>query len=383
MSLPTGNSWSEAAPERRHADRDGASKSADVMPAELSPRRLRRRLLELVAIGVLVGVVVLTGPGLGDLRTQVARASPGWLVLGVGLEVLSALSYVVIFRAVFCPRMPWRLSYQIGMAEQGANSVLSVSGAGGLALGAWALRRGGMSAEQIGRKTVAFFFLTSLANVSGVIALAALYAVGVLQHDPDPALTYGFGAAALAATLLVLALPGLLGRKGAARPADEKAGRFAAASRFVRFVGPGLARRHPAGAAPLPGVLIGSFGTTAFDLAVLGVSFRTFGSSPAFGVLALGYLIGQLGGNLPLPGGIGGVDAGLIGTFVLYHQPLAATTAAVLAYHAIALWVPGLLGSIAFVQLRRTLQREPKPAAMCSPLAEPIEAVALPPITRG
>jgi len=47
-------------------------------------------------------------------------------------------------------------------------------------------------------------------------------------------------------------------------------------------------------------------------------------------------------------------------------------------YHAISLWVPGLLGSAAFVQLRRTLQREAKPAAMCLPLAEPIEEVRLP-----
>ena len=378
MSLLTGHSSSQQAPERS-GGRAGQSESADLMPAELSPGRLRRRSLQLAAVGVLVGVIVLTGPGLGDLRTQVARASPGWLALGVGLEVLSALSYVVIFRAVFCPRMDWRLSYQIGMAEQGANSVLSVSGAGGLALGAWALRRGGMSAEHIGRKTVAFFFLTSLANVAAVITFAALYAVGVLQHDPNTALTYGFGAGALAATLLVLALPVVLGRERAAARTGSGRGRFGATLRFVRSsLVQGLRDAILLLRRRSPGVLIGSFGTMAFDLALLGVSFRTFGSSPALGVLALGYLIGQLGGNLPLPGGIGGVDAGLIGTFVLYHQPLAATTAAVLAYHAIALWVPGLLGSIAFVQLRRTLQRDAKPAAMCSPLAEPIEAVALP-----
>ena len=75
-----------------------------------------------------------------------------------------------------------------------------------------------------------------------------------------------------------------------------------------------------------------------------------------------------------MPGGIGGLELGLIGTFALYHQPLAATTAAVLVYHAIALWVPGLLGSVAFAQLRRALQREERPAATCMPLAEPIAA---------
>ena len=348
------------------------------MPEALNPTRVRRRLLELAAVVVVVAVIVLTGPGLGAVRDRVQHASPGWLVAGVGLEVLSTLCYVVIFRAVFCPRMSWRLSYQIGMSEQGANSVLSVSGAGGLALGAWALHRGGMSSEEIGRKSVAFFVLTSLANVAAVVVLAAMYAGGLLDHDPNVALTYGFGAAALVATLVVLAIPAWFGRDAPQPPGPGQVGRLARAWSLARYsLTQGvrgslvlLRRRSPA-------VLLGSFGTMAFDLAVLGVAFRAFGYAPPVGVLALGYLIGQLGGNIPVPGGIGGVDLGLIGTFALYHQPLAPTTAAVLVYHAISLWVPGLLGSVAFVQLRRTLQHEAKPAVMCAPLAEPL-AVTVP-----
>ena len=359
---------------RRAPDPEPGPHRDSAIPDELSPRHLRRRLLQIAAVGGLIAVVVLTGPGLGEVRNRMAHVSVVWLIAGCGLEVLSALSYVVIFHAVFCPRMSWTLSYQIGMAEQGANSVLSVSGAGGLALGAWALHRGGMSSEQIGRKSVAFFFLTSLANVAGVVAFAALYAVGLLQHDPNAPLTYGFGAAALAATMIVLALPALLGREPTGQPARVKEGRLAAVLRFVRY---SLAQGVRDSAVLLrqrsPGVLIGSFGTMAFDLAVLGVCFRAFGASPPIGVLALGYLIGQLGGNLPVPGGIGGVDGGLIGTFALYHQPLAATTAAVLVYHAIALWIPALLGSMAFVQLRRILRREAQPAAICMPLVDPIE----------
>jgi uncharacterized membrane protein YbhN (UPF0104 family) len=65
----------------------------------------------------------------------------------------------------------------------------------------------------------------------------------------------------------------------------------------------------------------------------------------------------------------------LIGVFALYHQPLAPTAAAVLVYHAISLWVPAVLGSVAFVQLRNTLRRTDKPASICMPLVEPLEAV--------
>jgi uncharacterized membrane protein YbhN (UPF0104 family) len=352
------------------------------IPDELSPRRLWRRLLEFVLVGAVIVSVVLAVPSLGKLRQEIAHASAGWLVVGVMLEVLSALCYVLVFRTVFCPRMSWRLSYQIGMAEQGANSVLSVSGAGGLALGAWALRRGGMGTEHIARRSVAFFFLTSLANVAVLIVLALLYASGVLHHDRDPPLTYIFGATAFLMTAIVaFGLPRL--RPPTASPTPNS-GRIAQGLWFVRnSLGQGvrdallMLRRRPAG------ILVGSFGVMGFDLAVLGVCFKAFGYAPAVGILALGYLIGQLGGNLPIPGGIGGIDVGLIGTFALYHQPLAATTAAVLAYHAISLWVPGLLGTVAFVQLRRTLLRESKPAAMCMPLAEPIAPVSLPATVRA
>jgi uncharacterized membrane protein YbhN (UPF0104 family) len=341
-------------------------RSAAPMPDELSPRRIRRRLLELAALVGAVALLVLLGPGLGGLRTQIARASPGWLVAGLALEALSALSYVVIFRAVFCPRMAWRLSYQIAMAEQAANSVLSVSGAGGLALGAWALRRGGMSVEHIGRRTVTFFVLTSVANVGGVILFAVLDAIGALGHDPDPVLTYGFGVAALLATVTVLAVPAMLSHHARGGAPVIKWRRLSRAVRPARYaVRQGirdaveLLRRRSVG------VLAGSLGWLAFDVAALAACFKAFGYVPPIGVLVLGYLIGQLGGNIPLPAGIGGVDGGLIGTFALYHQPLVTTTAAVLVYHALALWVPALPGSVAFVQLRRTLRREAQPAAVC------------------
>jgi uncharacterized membrane protein YbhN (UPF0104 family) len=344
------------------------------MPEELSPHRIRRRLLQMAVVVAAIALLVVVGPGLGSLRSELRNASPGWVAAAVGFEVLSALSYVVIFRAVFCQRMSWKLSYQIGMAEQGANSVLSVSGAGGLALGVWALHRGGMSTEHIARRTVAFFILTSLANVGGVIVFALLYLVGILHHDRNHALTYGIGGAAALATVIVLALPAFLTHGAAEQWRAQPGSKLAAALHYLRY---SLARGIRDGVQLLRqrsiGVIGGSLGTLVFDIAVLAASFKAVGYSPSFGVLVMGYLVGQLGGNIPVPGGIGGLDAGLVGTFALYHQPLAATTAAVLIYHAIVLWVPGLLGSIAFVQLRNTLRREDRPAAMCAPMAEPIE----------
>ena len=70
----------------------------------------------------------------------------------------------------------------------------------------------------------------------------------------------------------------------------------------------------------------------------------------------MGYLIGQLGGLLPIPGGLGGIDGGLLGALVVYGLPAAATAAAILAYHVILFWLPLFLGATAFVSLRRGLQ---------------------------
>jgi len=347
----------------------------DAMPDELSPRHLRRGLLQLLIVGLVVALVVLVGPGLDSLRDRLGDASPGWLVGAALLELLSTLSYVVIFRTVFCAKMSWRLSYQIGMSEQGANSILPAGGAGGLALGAWALNRGGMNAAHIGRRSVAFFLLTSLANVGTLVVFALLFALGVLQGDTNQALTYGFGAAGLAAAVIVLLLP-TVGRRLAPRSElPEDAGRLRVAARHVRnAVGDGvrdsllLLRRRPLG------VLVGSFGYMGFDIAALVFCFHAFGQAPPLAIIVVAYIIGQLGGLVPLPGGIGGTEGGLIGLLALYHASLASATIAVLAYRALALWLPALLGSVAFVQLRATLRRDERPAAGCGELAAPLPA---------
>jgi uncharacterized membrane protein YbhN (UPF0104 family) len=284
---------------------------------------------------------------------------------------------VVVFRAVFCARMSWRLSYQIGMAEQAANSLLPAGGAGGLALGVWALRRGGMSAEHIGRRTVAFFLLTSLANVWTLIAFAAAFAVGIIGGDSAPWLTYSFAIAGVIGTVIVISLPAFAG-SAKDRPAlAADAGRLRRAARAARdALGSGVQDSILLLRQRSPGVLTGSFGYMGFDIAALGACFLAFGDAPSLGVLVVAYLIGQLGGLLPIP--IGGIEGGLIATFALYNVPLATATVAVLAYRVLALWLPGLLGSIAFVQLRNTLSRQSAPASLCAPLADPIPVAEIP-----
>ena len=127
------------------------------LPSGVSRDRLRRGLIRLGVLVAFVVVVVTLVPGLGELRSRFAHARPAWLAVACALEMLSVFAYVPAFRAVFCTRMSWGTSYKIAVAEEGAGSLFPLGGAGGLAVGVWALRRGGMPAAEIARKTVAFF----------------------------------------------------------------------------------------------------------------------------------------------------------------------------------------------------------------------------------
>ncbi len=334
-------------------------------PSSFTASNLRKRLILLGVLIVVVVAVVTLAPGLGSLRARLADARPGWLVLGGGLKVISGLSYVAVFRAVFCRRMSWRLSTEIGLSELGANAVLPTGGAGGLALGAWALRRGGMDGDRIARRSVAFFFLTSVPNVLGVIVLGLCLTFGLLPGRASVLLSLGPVLVAIAAVLITLA-SGRLAARGQRRLAERK-GERAHLTRTLGAISGGvkesvmLLREHD------PWLLIGLFGYLFFDVMILWATFHAFGDSPAVAIIGMGYLIGELGGLIPIPGGLGGVDLGLVGTLVLYHVPVGEATAAVLAYRALALWIPAVLGSAAFVALKRSLSREAAAISGCSP----------------
>src|SRR6201988_3365522 len=328
------------------------------LPGDASPRRLRRGVLRLGGL-VAIGIVVVTlGPGLGELRGRFGHARPVWIGIACAFELLSVLAYVPAFRAVFCTRMSWATSYKIAVAEEGAGALFPLGGAGSLALGVGALRRGGMPAEETARKTVAFFLLTSAVPVAMLLLLGAGLATGILPGGGGvlltvlPAVTT---AGAIAATLAVRRL---------ARGAQARITRHGEGSRWVRLA-PALsatsdgideALHQLRQARPL--LLVGLVGFLVFDQLTFWASFRAVGAAPELAFIWMAYLIGQLGNWLPVPGGVGGTELGLVGALVLYGFPALTATAAVLLYRVIELWIPAVLGIGAFLQLRLLLKRE-------------------------
>lgn len=337
----------------------------------LSPRQLASRLAQIALFAGIAVLLLATLPGLGEVRSRFGDARPGWVAAALVLEAGSVLSFVVVFRGVFCRRLPWGFSAQVGLSEQAANVLLPAGGAGGLALGAWALSRIGMASGHIARRTVAFFLITSSANFV-VAAVAGLgLATGVLGGEAGLALAIVPAGLAALVMLGVVLLPRVLPEPSDDDGAHQQHGRFARARTAGAAVGAGVHDALALLGSGRPAVLGGAAGYMAFDVLALAAAFHAFGHAPPAGDFLMAYVLGQLGGLLPLPGGVGGTDGGLVAALTLYGTPLASATAAVLAYRAFQLGLPALAGTVAFAQLRRTLARREDDE---DPLVAPVSA---------
>jgi uncharacterized membrane protein YbhN (UPF0104 family) len=98
--------------------------------------------------------------------------------------------------------------------------------------------------------------------------------------------------------------------------------------------------------------MLGAAGFLWLDMAALWAACRATGHPVGVLALAVAYFIGYVATMLPIPGSLGVFDSGLAGALVLYGFSPAASVGAVLVYHAICVWVPGLGGLIAWLPTR-------------------------------
>jgi uncharacterized membrane protein YbhN (UPF0104 family) len=316
------------------------------LPRELDTGRLLRRAL-IVVVGIVVLVLVaLLMPGLHEVRHLLAGASPWWLALAVGLEVASSLSYVAMFRPAFGLRLSWRATGKIALAELAVGSIVPASGAGGVALGAVILTRSGMPAAEVARRSVAFLLVKSSVNFVAVAVIGVLLWLGV-GPDLPATLTIMGTAISIAILVGVPVIARLIARAGT-RGGPKVRAVALAISDGTSEAGRLLRERDPM-------LIGGAIGYWVFDNLVLLAAFLAFGLTPPLIIVFMAYLCGQLGGVLPLPGGLGGIDGGLIGTLIVYGVDPAEAAAAVLAYRVVLFWVPLVMGAPAFWFLRRGL----------------------------
>jgi uncharacterized membrane protein YbhN (UPF0104 family) len=329
--------------------------AADAMATQ--SRTLRNSLVSLAVFFVLVAGLLLGVPGLRSAGERITDANPAWIAVGVVMELLSCLGYVVLFGLVFA-RLGKRLSSRLSLAELAMNSVVSVSGLAGIALGAWVLRSKGISVERIAKRSVLIFMLTSAVNVVAVAVIGVPMWLGLLPGSRDALLTLLPAAAALATIAGVLAAAAWA-RRAAARQRLET-GRAVVA---LRALGGGVAdaleliRGHD-------WRLLGAVGYWLFDNLVLYACLAAFGHPPSFWAVAMAYLVGMLANTVPIPGGFVAVEGGIVGMLLLFGvRPASQVLAAVVIYRAISLWLPAVIGSVAFLGLRRDIGK---------PLAPPV-----------
>ena len=330
---------------------------------------LTRRQIVLFTVFILSGVAFLyfVLPKLAGVGTTVHRIERGdkwWIGVGVALEIASFGGYVVLFRSVFVrghTRIGWRESYEITMAGLVATRLFAAAGAGGVALTAWALRRSGMEPRLVACRMVAFMVLLYAVYAASLLIDGIGLGTGLFPGGGSFAIT--ILPAIVAAVLVALAgavalLPGDLERRlGVWAGGPGRRGRWLAWAATV----PALAASGIRTAIALlrsrdPGTL-GALAWWGFDIAVLWAMFHAFGSPPPFTVIWMAYFVGMLGNLLPLPGGLGGVEGGMIGAFAAFGVDFNLAVLAVLSYRGISFWLPTLPGAIAYFQLRRTVAR--------------------------
>jgi uncharacterized membrane protein YbhN (UPF0104 family) len=239
-----------------------------------------------------------------------------------------------------------------------ATRLLPTGGVGGAALTIWAFRRAGLGARGATRTLLVFLvplyavFLGSIAVAGGAIALGLAHTDGPLALSAVPA---AFATVAIVAGLVLAARPA-----AAETPAEDVP---AGASRAARV----RAAVHNT-PATLGGAihdalgllrsgdlrLLGAVAWWTFDAAVLYAMLNAFGAPPALAVVVLGYFVGQVANTIPLPGAVAG---GMVGVLLAFGVEADLALTSVLAYRAIAIWLPTPIGLAALNGLRRTIGR--------------------------
>jgi uncharacterized membrane protein YbhN (UPF0104 family) len=305
--------------------------------------------------------------GLEDTWHRIEDGSPYWMFLALVFTVGMFGGYVMMFRGVFVrapaggARIGWRESYQITMAGLAASRIFAAGGAGGLVLTAWALRRAGMRKRLVADKTLSFLILTYFPYVVALIACGLGLRIGILPGEAPFGLTVvpaAFAGIALAIGLSIALVPtDLQTRLGRwshggglpARIARKLAHLPASASAGMRDALDHLRSRDPA--------LTGAVLFWGFQILVLWAAFRAFGDAPPGAVIVQAFFVGMLGNLLPMPGGVGGVEGGMIASFVAFGVDGGLAVVAVLIYRAFTFWLPLIPGVIAYFQLRKTVER--------------------------
>jgi uncharacterized protein (TIRG00374 family) len=369
----------ELPPEEAYVDEAPEIEEEDMEERGMALLADRRRLvgLALAFVLLIVAIYVLLPKviGIGDTLEKIDQAKWYWVIVALAFSVATYASYVALFKAVlgvggvrleeFERRIDFTASYQINMASLAASRIFSAGGAGGIAVTYWALRKAGMERRRAACRLVAFLTLLYGVYMLALVIFGVLLRTDVLPGD-DPwggtIVPAGFAGIALVVFLAFALIP-----EDVERRLMGIGGRFERLSNFAARLAKGPATvasgvrtaiayvRSPRRGAL---ALVGAVGFWGTNIGVMWASFEAFGLEVSFGVLVQGFFVGMLGNLIPSPaGGVGSLDAAIIGAYALFGLPLETVIPAVLMFRTIVFWLPIPPGIAAYFQLRKTVER--------------------------
>jgi putative heme transporter len=369
----------ELPPEEPYVDATPDIEDEDMDERGMALFADRRRLVVLgLAFILLVGAIYVLLPkviGIGDTLEKIDEANWAWAAVAVGFSVATYAAYVALFKGVlgvggvrleeFEQRLDFSASYQINMASLAASRIFSAGGAGGIAVTYWALRKAGMERRRAACRIVAFLALLYGIYLFALVIFGILLRTEVLPgSDPWGGTIVPAGVAGIA--LIVLSAFALI-PEDVERRLMGIGGAFDRASNFAARIAKGPATvasgvrtaiaylRSPRRGAL---ALVGAVGFWATNIGVMWASFEAFGLDVSFGVLVQGFFVGMLGNLIPSPaGGVGSLDAAMIGSYALFGLPVETVIPAVLMFRTILFWLPIPPGIAAYFQLRKTVER--------------------------
>jgi uncharacterized protein (TIRG00374 family) len=344
--------------------RDGGSNDEPSFFAD--PKRLIQTLVAALLLIVAIYVLLPKIAGFEDVFGEIKQGDPFWIGVALAFNVLAFAAYVALFRGVVGEKvihLEWRESYQITMAGLAATRLFSAGGAGGILLTYWALRKAGMERRQSVCRMVAFLVLLYSVYLLALVVFGILLRTGVLSGDAPLSGTVipaALAGAAIVIVLLIALLPGDFER----RIGGMTSGRFGRIAQRLATAPATIAQGTRTAIAfmrdPSSGALAlgGAIGFWAANIGILWAAFHALDVSVPLGVVVQGFFLGMVANLFPLaPAGVGAVDAGMIGAFVVFGIDQDAVLPAVLIYRGIAFWLPIPPGIVAFFQLRKTVAR--------------------------
>jgi uncharacterized protein (TIRG00374 family) len=338
--------------------------------AEMPIFTTRRLIQTVVVVFILLGGIYFLFPklvGLGDSLGRLDEADPLWIGVAIGFNVVAYATYIALFKAVVggdALRLRWTETYEINMAGVAGTLLFSAGGAGGIAVTYWALRKAGMPRRDVARRMVAFVSLHYAFYPIAIIVFGILLRTGVLSGKSSVELTIIPAAVAglmLIVGVLVTLIPPDSERRLARFAHSERQRHWLrTAGKIPATLGEGFRFALSLFTHPSRGGLavLGAAGFWAASIGVLWASFHAFGVQVPLAVVVQGFFLGMVANLFPLaPAGVGAVDAGMIGAFVLFGIPEETVFPAVLIFRLVAFWMPIPPGIFAFFQLRHTVHR--------------------------